>query len=182
VDYLDLTSTTQGSNTAGMYEEFYFARHEDVLTWPTIKAVPATPADHVTYDTPFIMKTGKKFAKLNTILGNAEVKWSLVGARGGKTFRNTLDVFMPENSAEKLGALSYMKNDKLVLIGRDRTKKLRVVGTELLPAMLDTLDGTTGKKAEDDPGAGNTLLFVTEDDYPPIIYTDEIPLTPAVEE
>lgn len=183
MDLFDIIKPAGRSNTSGMFPTFYAARKEDVLTFPTKKAdpeIPGDPGDTVVYTSPYVMKTGKKFVKIEIELGNAEVKHSIIGGRGGKTFKNTLEAFVPSNSKEVLELISIIRNDDLILIGRDRTGTLRVVGSELLPAVLDSGEGTTGKKAEDDPGAGTTLTWSTEDDFPPIIYDAEIPLTKAV--
>lgn len=180
MDLIDITKPAGRSNTAGMFPTFYAARKIDVKTWPTKAAAPATLDDNVIYITPFIMNTGKKFVKIEVELGNIEVKHAIIGGRGGKCFKNSLEAFIPSLDAPVIGSISEFKNDDLILIGKDRTGKLRVIGSELLPAVLDSGEGTTGKKAEDDPGAGTTVMWSTEDDFPPIIYDAEIPLTPGV--
>lgn len=180
MDLIDITKPAGRSNTAGMSPTFYAGRKSDVKTWPTKEAVPTTPGDNLIYTTPVVMNTGKKMIKLEFELGNAEIKHTLIGGRGGKCYKNTLEVFLPSLDPEVLGFAAETKNDDLFFIGRDRTGKLRFIGSELLPCVQDTGDGTTGKKAEDDPGAGTTLMWSTEDDFPPIIYDAEIPLTPAV--
>ena len=179
MDMIDLLHSGN-DNTGGLFEDWYYADVEDVATWPTLKASPATPDDFITTITPFVMKPGKKFFHGQTVLNNGEVKWDLIGPRGGKCYKNTLECFVPENSAEKLGAISLMKNKRLVIIGKDRQGIFRIVGSEALPATLETAPGTTGKSSEDNPGAGNTLTFMTESNTAPLIYDDEIPLTPAV--
>lgn len=182
MDLLDITKDPQTNNTGGLYEDFYFARTADILTWPTKEASTPTPlpSDSIILTDVFIMKTGKKFFHAKTVLGNAEVKWEVIGPRKGKCYKHSFEVFLPQNTNDNLGVLSLMKNDELVVIAKDRNGILRVVGSELMPATLDSGNGTTGKKAEDDPGAGNTLVFTTEDNDPPATYAGEIPLTPAV--
>lgn len=178
---MDLTDLLHSGNdnTGGLFEDWYYADVADVETWPTMAASPTTPADLIKTTSPFVMKTGKKFLHGQTVLNNGEVKWDLIGPRVGKCYKNTLECFVPENSAAKLGAISLMKNKRLVIIGKDRQGIFRIVGSEELPATLDTAPGTTGKSSEDNPGAGNTLTFMTESNNPPLIYDDEIPLTPA---
>lgn len=179
---MDLTDALHSGNDniGGLFEDFYFAEPQDILTWPTFEATPATPDELMEYTGSFAMKTGKKFLHGRTILNNGEVKWELVGPRKGKCYKQTFEVFLPENSAEKLGNISLMKNKDLILIGKDRNGIMRIVGTDALPATLDTAPGTTGKSSEDNPGAGNTLTFMTESNHPPFIYTGTIPLTAAV--
>lgn len=178
-DLFDITKEAGRNNTAGMYPTFYVGRKVDVKTYPT-KAVTALPGDKQVFITPYVMKTGKKFIKIEIELGNAEIKHALIGGRGGKCFKNSLEAFVPANSKEVLELIAEIKNDDLIIIGRDRTGTLRTIGSELLPCVLDSGEGTTGKKAEDDPGAGTTLVWSTEDDFAPIIYNSEIPLTPGV--
>jgi len=179
MDLLDIQRTAGFKNVGGTYEEFYIADVEDVATWPTKLASPVTPSDRITLTGAFVMKSTKKFVAIKSELGYSEIKWEALGPRGGKGFKHTLETFAPENSANNLGVLSLYADRKVVLIGKDRTGILRVVGSELLPAVLESATGTTGKKMEDDPGAGNTIIFSTEDNDPPAIYTGEIPLTPA---
>lgn len=176
-----MTRTAGVKNVGGTYEEFYIADVEDVLTWPTKAASPTTPADKINYTGAFAMKSTKKFVTIKSELGYSEVKWEAAGPRGGKGFKHMLETFAPENSASNLGVLSLFADKKVVLIGKDRTGVLRVVGSKLLPAVLESANGTTGKKMDDDPGAGNTIVFSTEDNDPPAIYTGEIPLTPAIQ-
>lgn len=166
-------------NVGGMVPELYVADIDDILTWPTKAASPTTPADKINYTGAFVMKSTKKFVKIESELGYSEIKWESAGPRKGKGFKHTAEMFVPENSASNLGVLSLLADKDVIVIGKDRTGTFRVVGSQLLPAVLDSAPGTTGKKMEDDPGAGTTITFSTEDNDPPAIYTGEIPLTPA---
>lgn len=178
MDMIDILHSGN-DNTGGLFEDWYYADVDDVDTWPSVASNPATPSALMETTTDFVMKTGKKFLHGQTVLNNGEVKWELVGPRGGKCYKHTLECFVPENSASKLGVISLMKNRRLVIIGKDRQGILRIVGSESLPATLDTAPGTTGKSSEDSPGAGNVLTFMTESNNPPLIYKGDIPLTPA---
>jgi len=180
MELIDITKPVGRNNTAGMFQKFYAARESDIKTWPTEPAAPATPGAKLIYTTPFIMETGKKFIVIEVELGNAEIKFSPIGGRGGKCYKHSLEVFIPSLDPEVLGFQTETKNDNLVLIGRDRTGRLRIIGSKLLPAVLESGDGGTSKKAEDDPGAGSTVVWSTEGEHPPMIYDAEIPLTPAV--
>lgn len=179
MDLLDLARTSGVKNVGGMYPELYVADIDDIETWPTKAASPTTPADKINYTGAFVMKSTKKFLKIESELGYSEVKWEAAGPRKGKGWKHTAEMFVPENSASNLGVISLLADKDVVVIGKDRTGVLRVVGTALLPAVLDTAPGTTSKKMEDDPGAGTTITFTTEDNDPPAIYVGEIPLTAA---
>lgn len=179
MDLLDIARTAGVKNVGGLYPELYVADVEDVLTWPSKSAKPATPSDRINYTGNFTMKSTKRFIKLESELGASVVKWEPAGPRKGKGWKHTAEIFIPENSANNLGVLSLLADKDVVVIGRDRTGVMRVVGSALLPAVLETAPGSTAQKMEDEPGAGTTITFSTEDNDPPAIYTGEIPLTPA---
>jgi len=179
VDLLDIARTDGVKNVGGMYPTLYIADVNDVLTWPTKAASPTTPADKINTTGDFVMKTGKKFTKIESELGYCEIKWEPAGPRKGKGWKHSVEIFAPENSANNLGVLSLFADKDVVIIGQDRTGVFRIVGSQLLPATLDNAPGSTSKKMEDDPGAGTTITFSTEDNDPPAIYSGDIPLTPA---
>lgn len=177
VDLYDITHIDGAENNPGLKQAFWFARANDILTWPTLATSPTTADEKMKYTGNFTMKSGKRFYKGYMTWNEGGLIWSVQGPMDCKSYKHTLEIFRPGADAEAMALLATIKNDNLVFIVEDRDDVKRVLGTEGISAKLDTSEGGTGKSAEDKKG--DTMTFVSEGKTPPYIYAGAIPVTAA---
>ncbi|MNE43121.1 hypothetical protein D3C80_1372810 [compost metagenome] len=168
-------------NPGGIGQHILYAFEEDILTWPTGLNPDTETAtsynDLVTIATPFIMKTGKQFFKLHCTLEEGEVKFTQVGPRDSKSFENSVEISFPGNEAEFLGFIAAAANRKIVALVPEMNGKTRIIGHQLFPAQIESVEGTSGKKVAD--GRSTKVVIKSAAGTPAPIYTAAIPLTPA---
>lgn len=108
----------------------------------------------------------KGFAKINFQADMGELKVSLVGNKGNKKGKQTLEFYVAGNDVKTLGFFRSMKNIPMVFIATERDGQKRVIGDAFNPAYMAEVEGTTGKGGEDDKG----INFVIESYGNPIVY------------
>ncbi|HBI89412.1 MAG TPA: hypothetical protein DDY75_16360 [Sphingobacterium sp.] len=171
-------------NPGGVAGEVYYAFTEDIETWPVAlsKIVTETATDFEDLVTvkaadDFKFKTGKSFKKLYVTLETGELKYSLIGARDGKSFQNSMEVSYPKNDATISGFVASTANRRMVFIAIEQNGTAKVLGTKQFPAQLETAEGGTGKLIEDP----NTLVqtYISKSPIPPAIYEPPILLEPV---
>jgi len=177
MDLFDIQHQSGQDNTAGLMTEFYFAKLDDIDTFPTPIADPTTPEEKMTISEDFVMKDGKGFHKGYMTWGRGGVSWSLQGPMDGKSFTHNFEFYKPGADKESLAFLSLAKNENLVFIVKDKDGNFRVVGSEGIPAKMDSVDGGTGQSGEDDKG--DTITFVSEGANPPYFYEGSVPVAAA---
>ena len=96
--------------------------------------------------------TGKGWKSIDILVDENELKMSLVGNRGNKKTTSQLDFYIPGFKAKGLGFVDANKNTPSVYAIPDGNGTLWVVGTNLQPALIETAEGTTGKKIDDNSG------------------------------
>lgn len=171
-------------NPGGIAGEVYYAFTEDIETWPAALSVIDTENatdfdDLVTVKAAddFKFKTGKSFKKLYVTLETGELKYSLIGARDGKSFQNSMEISYPKNDATISGFVASTANRRMVFIAIEQNGTAKVLGTKQFPAQLETAEGGTGKLIEDP----NTLVqtYISKSPIPPAIYEPPILLVPV---
>lgn len=177
MDLYDIKHTVGSENNPGLKQKFWFARAEDIKTWPTLAENPSTADEKMKYTGNFIMKSGKRFYEGYMTWNEGGLTWELQGKTDCKSYKSQLEVFKPGCDTNTLALLATIKNDNLVFIADDRDDVRRVLGTEGISAKMDTGTGGTGKTAEDEKG--NRMTFVTEGKAPPYEYEGTIPTTAA---
>lgn len=176
MDLADLNPTAHGQ--VGNLPKFYFAKSADIETFATASA-SAVPGDSMKYDEDFVMKTGKKFFEGKTVAPNAIlINWPVQGPVKGKSFKHRVEINIAAIDPATLEIITELLNEDLVLIVPDKNDKMRIVGTENLPAYCTEGEGTTGKSGEDE--IGQSIVFETENKYPPFYYEGAVPLVEAV--
>ncbi len=173
----NISRSSGTDNKAGISRTIYFALAEDVATWPTLPASPTTYQDLVKHDGAFAMKTGKQFWSFKATVRRSSLKFESAGERGSKSAVNRLEVIRATMDDDIFGFFESHKNDELVLIVEDLDDNLRVLGTEVLPAMIEEFSGDSGADVSDD----KHCKFIAESvgDIARV-YTDQVvPLTPA---
>lgn len=166
--------------SAGLQVEVAIAAYHDVLTWPALPdlAAATTNAMHVDLGAAlFVMKSGKKFQKFEGSLEKNSFKSGIVGARGAKSFENTLTVIKNAVNKDLTGWLRANRNRPLVVafkqLGETQYTFLGYLGlwAEVDEAELDVPGEVAGEKM--------TMFTVRSIYYPPF-NIDAVPFTPAV--
>lgn len=170
-EFSDLVWAQGSDNMGGLRGKIFYCPIEDILTWPTIAT------DKISYTGNFICKTGKNFVTIYHTLGTGKIDETTVGERDGKSIENLIEFFFPGGKKEVAAFKRKAQNTPAVVIGKDSDGNYRVIGTEDLPAYLESASGTTGAASAD--RRGSTFQWKAESVAPPMFYEGTIPLTPA---
>ena len=174
----DLTRCVNEELVSGTSEtEVYVAVSEHIDVFP--EPVPlgsaalslgslATIGEKITFKETF------GFFKLQAQTETGEVKSELVGNKGNKKVKNTYEFFLSGTSPQNIGFVRQYKNAPLVFLVREKSGRLRLIGSKALPAYFDEVSGTTGKGTEDD--IGWQISVSTTSARPSLIYEGEIVL------
>lgn len=146
----DVLKPSGTENGSGLKRTIYFALADDVLTWPTLEASPATYEDLVTHIAAIAMKTGKKFWKFLASVRKSSLETLSAGERGSKVAINRLNIVRAEISPAVVGFIEQHKNDELVVIVEDLNGNPRILGTEDLPVTLEEFSVPTGADVSDE--------------------------------
>lgn len=142
-------STTK--NVPGLIPMGYWARKDDIETWPALPAVPTTVAQEITLAGNFVMKTGKFFRTLYTTDdGYAKLGSEVQGEKDNQTKKIKAQFYAPGTSDANLAFAKNADYDDLLFIFLERDRTRRVIGNEdfqtLTKVKDDTGEGVTGKK------------------------------------
>lgn len=122
----------------------------DKLTPPTLTGNYETritiPATNLAF------KTGKGWKGIDVMVDENELKNTFVGNRGNKKAKAEMDFYIPVFKPEAVGFLDTYKNVPMVFAIPDANGLIWILGTKLNPAFVESADGTTGKKYEDNSG------------------------------
>jgi hypothetical protein len=174
----NLLNDNAATNQAGLMRTIYFALAADVATWAGFPAAPATYADLVTHDSAFVMASTKQFFSFEATVRKSGLSFEAAGERGSKSSINRLEIIKASLSASMLGFLEAHQNDEMVFICKDLDGEMRVLGTETLPAMIESYSGATGADVTD---GKETQIVIESVGKIATIYTSQtVPLTPAV--
>jgi len=179
VNSFDLLKTTV-ENPGGCSTEWYWAFWDEVLTFPTLPDISAAgnPDTKAIYTGAFSMKTGKQFYKGYGTLDTVSVDDQSVGPYDSKSWKNIFKCDHPGVKKLLAGWLRTTQNRPIVIIAKDASGTMRVVGNQLFGAYLAEAKASTGAKAED--GNKASLSFESYGLCPAPIYEGTIPLTPAI--
>lgn len=129
---------------------------------------PAQTGDYATRITipaaNIALKTGKGWKGIDVMVDENELKSALVGNRGNKKAKAELELYIPGFRDKSVGFVDVYKNVPTIYAVVDANGVAWIVGTKLNPAFIESADGTTGKKYEDNSGiavkiSANTKLF-----------------------
>ncbi len=164
---------------AGLSEVgLYYCIHDHIAVHPMPKNfgdVGYSYETAVAISTDITFIAGKGWAKIVIQSDMGEVKVSLVGNKGNKKTKSSLDFYVPGNSKKLLGFLRTLKNVPLEFLATERDGQKRLIGDKFNPAYISEAEGTTGKGGEDDKG----VQFTIESYSVPAVYEGTIQL-PAV--
>ncbi|PRY90588.1 hypothetical protein [Mongoliibacter ruber] len=176
----DFVGEIELEESAGLQVEVAIAAYHDIETFPDLPDLSAGTASKDYVDlgaSAFVMKSTKQFHKFEGSLEKNAFSSQLVGARGAKSFENTLTIMKNAMNSHLCGWLRANRNRPLV------------VGFKPLMGGQFLILGTPGLWAEIDEGsievpgevAGEkmTMFTVRSIFYPPL-FIDALPFTPAV--
>lgn len=115
-------------------------------------------------DSNLTLKSTKNWKGIDIQMDEGELKNSLVGNIGNKKNKAELEIKIPGFRPKVIGFVDTYKNVPMVFVVPDASGVFWVVGTKINPAYMESADGTTGKKTEDDSGVtvkitANTKLY-----------------------
>jgi hypothetical protein len=161
LDLEDIIKEGCADNEAGLASKHYYARLDDILTFPVPPNNPATFAAKVTAVGNFVMKPGKAFKSFYCTLEKGELTSEMVGgARDGKSFQNLAAFYHPGSSPSLLGFMETIKNDDVVVLVKELNGQIRIIGQPDIPANLDSASGKTGMAVADEKGFTFTLKSI----------------------
>lgn len=167
-DFTDIEKNLpNGQNMGGIPQVVYYALHRDVATWPTRPNPTGTTLEQMgELSGNVVMKAGKAFRKFYVTDDEGKLDFEGVGEKDGKSFVLKLRIYSPGLTCKVMGLLNLVKNDSLVFIVPDNNGNYFLLGDELRPATLDSIDGmTTGQKTEERPGIGMIFAYKTANVY-----------------
>lgn len=168
-----------GQNMGGIAQICYFAKWEDVETWPTKPVAPATLEENGVLTGDIVMKVGKKFNSIYITDDTGEFEIEPTGEVDGKSFVTHLRFFNPGLKAKLLGFMNWAKNENLAFIVKDNDGQFYLMGDETRPATyVGAPDGSgTGKETAGRRGVSMEFQYKTANAY---TYGGALPLVDAV--
>lgn len=155
------------------------AKFLEKLTPPTLTGDYATritiPATNLAF------QAGKGWKGIDVMVDENELKNTLVGNRGNKKAKAEMDFYIPGFKPEAVGFLDTYKNVPMVFAIKDANGIIWILGTKLNPAFVESADGTTGKKYEDNSGAAvkisaNSKLYKFAGDVVELVTSSGAPI------
>lgn len=127
-------------------------------------------------DSGIVLNTGKSWKAIDILRDEGELKSMLLGNTGNKKSKGELEFIIPGFRADALGFIDAYKNAPCLYAVRDQNGNFFVLGNKNVGAYIDSAEGTSGKKIEDNSGitakiSANTKVYT---------YAGEISLEPAV--
>lgn len=152
IDFCPNEEISAGTSTRGFYVPAAFL---ETMT------LPATTGD---YEADITIPAGnislsadKGWKGIDLQVDESELKSTLVGNRGNKKSKGQFDCYIPGFRPKVIGFLDKYKNVPLVFVIPDSNGVKWVIGTKLNPAYIESAEGTTGKKYEDNSGVQTTI-------------------------
>lgn len=103
-------------------------------------------------NTNLTIANGKGWKGVDVLVDEGELKSTLVGNRGNKKSKGEAEMFIPGFRPKVIGFLDTYKNVPMVWAFPDANGVFWLLGTKLNPAYIESAEGTTGKKYEDNSG------------------------------
>ena len=161
---------------AGIATRLYYVPVAFIKTM-TLPTAGADYASRVTIPTGgIVLNTGKSWKAIDIQMDEGELKSSLAGNVGNKKVKSELEFLIPGFRTEVLGFIDAYKNTPCLFAAKDANGKLFVLGNKDLGARIDSAEGTTGKKIDDNSGVTAKIVSHTKT----YLYQGAITLEPAV--
>ena len=175
----DLLKTTV-ENPGGCSTEWYWCFWDEVLTFPSLPLIGdvGDPSTKAVFTGSFVMKTGTQFYHGYGTMETVAIDDESVGPYDSKSFKNIFKCDHPGVKKILAGWLRMVQNRSIVIIAKDGSGTMRVVGNKLFGANLSDAKASTGAKVED--GNKASLTFEAYGPCPAPIFEGTLVFTPAV--
>lgn len=170
-DLKELLAICGTPNPAGTTIPGYWVEASKIDTFPGFLTT-TNPGDSITLDGDITLLATEAFKKIEIIQDTGEVKDTLVGPVGGKSFDNMYTFSIGGSNAEQLEFAKCTANACVVIIVKDKAGVFRVIGTKELPARIDTAEVSTGLGA--DSLRGGAYVAKVNTGCPAPVYTGVI--------
>lgn len=171
----DILSGDGCANNGGLKVKAWYALWDDIDTFAAPPASPTGFADSATTATPFVMKATKYFRELHSDLEMSQFAGESAGAVNNLSAANKFTFKQAGTSPQLVGLLNSIKNKNLVVIFEDLAGNKRIVGSEALPAKLESFAENTGAKVADEKSV--TFVVYAPGDLP-LFYAGDVPVEP----
>lgn len=177
----DIILADGADNSPGISINIAFALVSDLISVPTPVLEDTlgmgTSTDLVTITTDAVTVEGAVFYKMRGVVETGKIESNLVGENKSKSFENMVEVFIPGNSREVLGAITRVRNANLIVWVKDRDGDIRQIGTAGFPAQLVSSPGGSGDARGSQKGF--TLTFESVDRIPAPHFQGDFSETPT---
>lgn len=160
------------TNPSGIKPIAYAVRKSDIVTFPTINADPAAPADYIAYDGDFVLKALALFITIYSTQGKGKLTFEPTGEKDCQGFLNKGTLSYPDISDNaKAMALRTINSNIIYIVPH------YVSGGEIRYVVLgsENFDSTTTMKGDSGDAFGSakgvTIEIEAPDFLPLPIYT-----------
>ena len=119
---------------------------------------PTTYKEFVSIAQNGIEFKGGGWNSIDVLIGENELKQTLVGGAQRKKIKSELEIFIPGFKRDVLGFIDSHKNRAMVFIVVDAVGNNWVIGNFKNAAFIDSADVSTQKKYEDSSGASTKII------------------------
>lgn len=150
---LDTAASCDELDNMGGVAAIHVAYHKDIATFPqfpTLSSEKKSFADAGAWDGDFVMKDGKKFAKISFKDEAANLTFAENGDKGSLKVMHTLVVSRNKIEAISAGFSNAVRNMPLVIVVEDNNGVKYILGDKRVPCrMASGQNSTVGEKHED---------------------------------
>jgi hypothetical protein len=160
-----LTKNCGANNPPGTRTKLYLAPSGEFNGWPQTAADGGgtDPGDSLILDEPFDFTTAPVGAgywrEVDIVADTGEIRDTLVGEVGGRSWENMFAFFLSGLEAERLEFAKNMANCCIVALLQDRNGVYRVIGRFDDPAFIESIELTTGLKSGDRRGGAYVIKW-----------------------
>jgi hypothetical protein len=163
------------ANNGGLKVKAWYALYDDISVFATAPASPTGFADSATTSTGYTMKAAKYFRELHSDLEMSQFVGESAGSVNNLSAANKFTFKQAGTSKQLVGLLNSIKNKNLVVIFEDLAGNKRIVGSEALPAKLESFNESTGAKVADEKSV--TFTVYAPGDLP-LFLAQTVPVEP----
>lgn len=150
-DIHDLIDECGKANPPGVAVRTHWVPKDDIDVFPSYLAT-ANPGDTVKLNGDIVLKANKKFNQVDIITNSGQIKDTLVGAIGSKSWESTFDFMKASTDPKVLEFFECLAKGCLVVLIKEKSGQTRVMGNLDSPAYLESAETDTGKQSGDTRG------------------------------
>ncbi len=163
------------NNEGGLKVRAWYALYEDIQVFAAVGGSPANYAASATTTVDFTMKAGKYFKELYSDLEMSQYAGESQGEVNNLSAANRYTFKQAGTSAQLVGLVNSIRNKNIIVIIEDLAGNKRMIGTEALPAKLESFSEQGGMKVADE----KSLSFVVyAPGRLPLFYAGTVPVAP----